>query len=892
MRKTLSFSFLVLAFFLLGSCQSGLLRNGNGNATTSDLSRTEAELRSQHLRQIKYNLSLDLMGAQAPAADATFEGDLTVRFDWEGPVENLRMEFFEGEILTLELNDTKLNSKDRLPYALDFPAQLIRVGSNTLHIVYRQKYSHSGEGLHRFQDPEDHEYYLYTNFEPFDANKFMPCFDQPDLRSQLTLHVRAPLSWKVVSSVREYSMLPIGGNANQWEFPASPEISTYLFSLYAGPYQEFTDSFVGADNHRIPLRLLVRKTLARYLNPDDRFQITKQGLKFYEDYFHTPYPFQKLDQIYVPEFNEGGMENAAAIAYTEWDLPRSQPTREMRRMTAELFLHEIAHMWFGDLVTMKWWNDLWLNESFATYMSHLAMERGTEFHEAWQMFAAQTKRGAYAQDAMSTTHPIEATINHTKEANANFDGITYNKGASVLKQLSYHITEDSFRKGLSDYFQSFSWKNTSLADFMGSLQKFTSQDLQLWSQRWLKQSGTDEVSASWKCEGNRLKALHLSLQMAPGREFRPQSLEVGLYQQGQKGFVSNKHLRAEFNTNSELDLKGNWPCPAFVSVNDNDHDFVKVRLDPVSQLALNKHLSEVQDPLTRSLLWSEFWRMVRETQIPLKDYVALVSAHFPQEKNEVIRKQIVATLTGTRSALYYWPRDNSGQLGRTAFVKQMESLFLRNLRESPSGSDEEKFWFDNLVEIAESPQIVDQFSVWLKAPVLSRKFKLDLDRQWALVRTLARHDSPLAKDFTEELIKADSSDRGHKAALSVQASAPDFATKKNWIDRVTQVPSELNLQDSESVLWSLFPIEQEPLKTRFENTFYEYFEQNRKSEDVTRAQAVLQALLPLVCESVPADRLRTKLSNPDQVDPSLLKSLRMRLDEDERCQRIRAGSQL
>ncbi|MBX3016279.1 MAG: aminopeptidase N [Bdellovibrionaceae bacterium] len=843
----------------------------------SDLLWTEAQSRKARLDNVAYTLKVDL----TPEGDE-FLGSATLNFDLKDPAQALRVDFFEGRVTRIEINGQAQPLTIKKDYWVELPAAALKAGANTVAIDYAQKYSRTGQGLHRFKDPEDGQFYLHTQFQPFDANRFMPCFDQPDLRATLKLQVTAPMKWQVVTATMETSK-KASGSHQVWDFPPTPKIATYLFSLHAGPYQMMRDQYGD-----VPLRIFVRPALAKYLNSNDWFMITKQGFRFFENYFGVKYPFKKYDQLIVPEFSFGGMENVAAVTYTESSVTRSNPTRRQRRGVAGLMLHEMAHMWFGDLVTMAWWNDLWLNESFATLMSSIAVAQSTEFKEEWQGFAANLKRWAYMQDAMETTHPIEAQVSRVKEALANFDGITYNKGAAVMKQLRYYMTETAFRKGIQDYMKTYAYKNTTLPDFIGSLQAHTQKDLTLWADSWLRQSGTDQVATNWACEGDKLKAITLTMTPSKGAQFRPQALEVGLF--GLKGdrVVALKQVRAELNGPAPLTLKGDWACPDFVYPNNGDHAYVNVKLDPNSLKLLETRLSDIQDLLVRSLVWNDLWRMVRESELPLKNYVAIVERNFQRETDEIILQQVVGTVGGGSSVLTYWPVDSDEQrAARTEFVRKFETDFLARLKLTSSGSDGEKFWVDNLIRFSETPTGLDAMAGWLKANRVSTRMPLDPDRKWGIVRQLVRFNHASANEAFERLKAEDRSDRGAKSALAVEAITPAAEVKSKWVNEITSKTASRPLEELQVVAYSLFPQEQDALKIKYEPAFFDYLAKNKNSEDEARSRTVIQGLLPLRCETKASVKLKETIEKDRDINPMVLKSIKMSLEEDERCQRIR-----
>lgn len=909
---------LAAIWLFLLSCSStpqgttARIQNAGTAAASSDLLWTEAQERKLRLSNINYEVKVDLTGDSDQ-----YSADYSVQFDLKDNDKDLRLDFFEGQVKDIKLNDQQLSASVKKPYWIELPASALKVGTNRLTLGYSQKYSKIGQGLHRFKDPEDGQYYLYSQFQPYYANRFLPSFDQPDLRATIKMQVTVPKGWQVITATRETAKMaavgqPTGGGyiseargsamrgargkitrpsteAELWDFPKSPAIATYLFSLHAGPYKVFSDTYVNKGS-RIPLRIFIRPAMAKYLDVNEWFTITKQGFKFFENYFAINYPFQKYDQLIVPESNFSGMENLAAVTYTEQVISRSKPTRNGRRSIANLMLHEMAHMWFGDLVTMAWWNDLWLNESFATLMASVAVDQATEFKDEWQNFAANVKRGAYIQDALTeTTHPIEVEVTRVKQALSIFDGITYNKGAAVMKQLRYFMTDEAFQKGIRQYMKKHAYQNTTLNDFIASLQAETKKDLSLWAERWLRQSGTDQVAATWTCQGNRLNQITVTMTPSTGAQFRPQSFELGLYQRkGNQVKIQNK-VRADLLSPEPKVIKGSWACPDFLYPNQGDHAYANVVLDQRSLELLTNHLSGVQDVLVRSLIWNDLWRMVRSSELPLKTYIAIVENNFSRETDEIILTQVVGSIGRSGgSVLAYWPDTTPEAVqARREFLNKMETDFIARLKKSESGSDIEKFWFDSLVRIGETPVALDATFAALQAGRVSPQFELDLDRKWGIVRQLTRFQHPQAQASLATLKKLDVSDRGLKSALSVDAVTPSLDVKRKWISEFTGRSNSRPLEELQIVAYSLFPNEQKQLQTQFESTFIDYFKKNKNSEDEKRVATVVYGLMPLRCQAQASEKVKSLIESDKDMNPGLLKNLKMSLQEDERCQKIR-----
>ncbi|MCC7440834.1 MAG: aminopeptidase N, partial [Bdellovibrionales bacterium] len=489
------------------------------------LSKEEALYRSERVSDVRYELSFELERTSTEAgATPVFGGKAVVRFKLKAPAEGLTLDFVGGTQAAAVVNGTPLGEETYNGKFIALPAQALKVGENEAAVEFTHPYSSSGAGLYRFVDPEDKRVYVYTDFEPFDANQLFPCFDQPDLKATYLAEVSAPASWTVVSASRETEATDLPAVEGQkgearklWKFPVTSRFSTYIFPLHAGPYKIWTadEPATGTvEGETIPLRLFARQSLARYVRPDDWFPATRQGFAFFQEYFASPYPFGKYDQLIVPDFNSGAMENVAAVTFSERYVKRGVPTRDDREGLAEVILHEMAHMWFGNLVTMKWWDDLWLNESFATFMAYLAAAEATEFTDIWQGFFDDTKQWAYWEDQLVTTHPIVAEVPDTSQAFANFDGITYGKGASALKQLSFLLSPPKFRDGVRAYMKKHAFQNTAMSDFMDSLSAASGTPLSGWTQSWLRTAGVNTISVDHACEGGKITRFLLT-QSAP-----------------------------------------------------------------------------------------------------------------------------------------------------------------------------------------------------------------------------------------------------------------------------------------------------------------------------------------------------------------------------------------
>ncbi|MFN2569128.1 MAG: aminopeptidase N, partial [Candidatus Dormibacteria bacterium] len=562
--------------------------------STDNLTRAEAAQRAALLSHTSYDIALTLH--DSPGRD-TFESITTIEFDCARPGASTFLDLDAPSVDRIEINGE--------PVSVDaFEDHRIALngligGRNTVRVVAACAYQHTGVGLHRVVDPVDERIYLFTHFEPFDAHKVFACFDQPDLKGPFSMHVTAPQAWKVISNgaVEREEAQP--GSQRLTHFAPTPPISTYLAAVVAGPFHA-----VFADHGNIPLGLFCRESLASHLDPEEIFEITRQGLDFFAEYFQIAYPFGKYDQLMVPEFNMGAMENPGCVTFNEAYVFRSKVTDASRSRRSNTILHEMAHMWFGDLVTMRWWDDLWLNESFATYMATLAVYEATRFRDSYVDFANATKSWAARQDQLPSTHPIAADMVDTESVRLNFDGITYAKGASVLRQLVAWVGDDPFREGLRQYFRDFQWSNATLAEFLAALERSSGRELGSWSREWLETAGIATLRPESTAENGRYTELAVIQSASPEHPtLRSHRLALGFY-----SFNGGDELRR--TRRLEIDVHGprtevveavGEAVPDLLLINDGDLAFAKVRLDPRSTATLVASMRKIDDPLSRAL---------------------------------------------------------------------------------------------------------------------------------------------------------------------------------------------------------------------------------------------------------------------------------------------------
>jgi aminopeptidase N len=705
-----------------------------------NLTRTDAAARAELLDVEAYEIVLDVTDGAGHPGEGTFRSTTTVRFTARRPGADTFLDLIADTVHSATLNGAPL---DVGSYTEDGGLPLPGLAAeNTLVVDADCRYSNSGEGLHRFLDPEDGQVYLYTQFEPADAKRMFACFDQPDLKASFTLRVTAPFDWQVVSNTGERTIEAGPAGSQLVRFAPTKRISTYLVALIAGPYARVTDL------HRdIPLGIYCRASLAQYLDPKEIFEVTKQGFDFYHEVFDYPYPFDKYDQLFVPEFNAGAMENAGAVTFLEEYVFRSKTSRARYERRAETILHELAHMWFGDLVTMRWWDDLWLNESFATYISTLCQAEATEYRTAWTTFANTEKAWAYAQDQLPSTHPIAADIPDVAAVEVNFDGITYAKGASVLKQLVAYVGREEFLAGVRRYFRRHEYGNTSLTDLLGPLSESSGRPLAEWAEQWLRTSQVNTLRPVFELtDDGRYASFAIEQTAVPEHPvLRRHRLAVGLYSPGPEGLtrVHRVELDVDGARTEVAELVGH-PAADLVLVNDDDLTYAKLRLDERSLATLRSRIGEMPDSLARALCWSAAWDMTRDAELPAREWVQTVLSGVDAESEISVMQALLARV---QSALASYADPAWAPTGWAALADKA----VAGLAAAAPGSDAQLQWSRTLASAARTEEhgLLDGSR---EIPGLT----VDADARWAFLQGLvaigaagdAEIDAEAARDAT------------------------------------------------------------------------------------------------------------------------------------------------
>ncbi|GAA2842861.1 aminopeptidase N [Leucobacter komagatae] len=737
----------------------------------TNLTRVEAQERASIVTSHSYEVALDLT-----TGPETFAADTTVRFDATAGAATF-IDVIADSVESIELNGAELNPAELFA---DSRIQLPNLAAeNTLRIRSTMRYMNTGEGLHRFEDPADGEVYLYSQFEVPDSRRMFPVFEQPDLKATFQFTITAPARWKVVSNQPTPEPTPAGTKAGAqgadwaeqdiatWTFGKTPVMSSYITALIAGPYREVRGELTSTDGRVIPLGVFCRESLAPYLDADYIFDKTREGFKFFETEFDYPYPFDKYDQLFVPEYNMGAMENIGAVTFTEAYVFRSQVTDAMRERRVVTILHELAHMWFGDLVTMRWWNDLWLNESFAEYMSVLATAEATEWTGSWTTFVGSEKSWAYRQDQLPSTHPIVAPIRDLEDVLVNFDGITYAKGASVLKQLVAWVGREPFMQGVHDYFVKHNHSNTELPDLMVELEARSGRDLSDWTKKWLETAGVNTLRPEFTvdAEGNFETFAITQTAAADYPTIRPHRIAVGLYEEQEGKLVRVKRLELDVDgaSTNVPELVGTQQ-PALVLLNDEDLSYAKIRFDERSLETASTQLGQIEDSLARSLVWGSLWDATRDGEFPASRFVDIVLAHVAGETNSTVLRTVIQQLVLSASS-YVAPAKREATLEKAA-----DALWQLALA-AEAGSDNQFQFVKAFASLAGTDAQLDQVLALLEERTPLTGLDIDTDLGWELLISLAAGGRATGAEIDAALAD-DRTATGNQSAAHARAALP------------------------------------------------------------------------------------------------------------------------
>ncbi|GAA5198411.1 aminopeptidase N [Microbacterium jejuense] len=729
-----------------------------------NLTRIEAQERRAIVDTQSYEVALDLMkGAEV------FGSRTVVRFTATPGAATFI------DLIARDVREITLNGRSIDPAAAFADSRIALTdlaADNELVIDADCLYTNTGEGLHRFVDPVDGEVYLYSQFEVPDSRRVFAVFEQPDLKATFQFTITAPEPWKVVSNSPTPEPTAHGDGSATWVFEATPRISSYITALIAGPYEATFSELTSASGRVIPLGVYGRKSLWQFLDADYIFDKTREGFAYFEEKFDFPYPFAKYDQLFVPEFNAGAMENAGAVTFTETYVFRSKVTDAVKERRVVTILHELAHMWFGDLVTMKWWNDLWLNESFAEWASTIATAEATEWTEAWTTFNAMEKTWAYRQDQLPSTHPVVAQINDLEDVQVNFDGITYAKGGSVLKQLAAWVGIEAFFGGVAAYFKKHQWSNTEVGDLLAELEATSGRELSTWSKKWLETAGVNTLAPEIVTDVDGKITRFAIVQTAPADypTIRPHRLGVGFYDLEGDALVRVHHI--ELDVDGDLtevpELKG-IARPALVLLNDEDLAYAKIRLDAQSLQTAIDHLGKISDPLARSLVWGAAWDQTRDAEASASDYVDLVLRNIGAETESTTVRTTLGQLQLAANS-YVAPEK------RDATRAKVADALWELAQSAEAGSDSQLQFVTAFASAAATAAQWDKVRAVREGAETFAGLEVDTDLSWQLLVSLAAGGVVTAADI-DAALEADNTAKGGEFAAQAKAALPSTEAK-------------------------------------------------------------------------------------------------------------------
>lgn len=748
----------------------------SSGALQSFLAQPQAENRfnvfdPKKANQISYDLIVKIMKGES------YKGRVDIKFALSQLSNDLFLDYAGSTIDDISVNNSDLPKSDKFASLkqgrfVNLPQNSLVKGENQLSIKFSNKYVNDGNGLHSFTDT-DGQQYIYSNLEPYHANKIFPCFDQPDLKAKFNLTVLAPKEWNVISNELITEKQPSAEKLEEflkpeeqdkykvWSFNPTPPLSTYLYALIAGPYKEIRRK---SPYKNLPMSLYSRESLFKHLEKqsEEIFEITEESMKFFEKFFGYNYPFSKYDQIFCPEFNVGAMENPGAVTFNDRYVFKDDVTRETKSNLANTISHELSHMWFGNLVTMKWWNDLWLNESFADYISHHCLAnvdlKHSQLEDSWHMFFKR-KGWGYREDQLDTTHPIAGDVLNTEQAENIFDGITYSKGAATIKQLLCLMGEENFSKAMKQYFHRYQWSNASFGDFIKNLEEFYitknanyPSDLQAWQKDWWKIAGLNECTPEWSRKSNEL-IIRQGYAHPDHRTLRNHKMKIAYFDKNGKIYeIQDVVLKNEKETRVQMPAQ----TPEAVLLNYYDEAFIKVRLDAVSIEFFKQNLASVDDELTRAIVWRALWDMLRDGQLPSTEFVEISCRSLAKEKSDsILSNLLLFTEGGIRN---FTPKSLRSFMSYRVFNSIYEALL--NLK-----ADEKnrivllRNW---LIQTAEDPQHIQILLDWFDGKHEALKgIELGIKDRWGIVRAAFRSkdlSQQVKESYFEQVAKIDPSD--------------------------------------------------------------------------------------------------------------------------------------
>ncbi len=856
---------------------------------TANITRAEAEQRSAVVEAHAYRVLVDLTDGATDEPGKTFRSRTEMDIRAEGPATHLDLIAASVTEATVDGQPIPVDGFDG--YRLPLPA--MEPGDHTVVVEAVCPYSITGEGLHRFVDPADSRIYLYSQFETADARRMFATFEQPDQKATFQLSVVAPSHWQVISNSPRVQPTNLSDGVSRWDHAPTPRISTYITALVAGEYH-VVDGEIRSDAKTIPAAVACRQSVAEFLDADRILETTQRGFEVFEGAFGVPYPFDSYDQIFVPEFNAGAMENAGCVTFRDEYLFRYRVTAREMESRDNTILHELAHMWFGDLVTMAWWDDLWLNESFAEWASHYAADEISRRYDTgadpWASFSNERKAWAYLQDQLSTTHPIAADMGDLEKVEQNFDGITYAKGASVLKLLVSFVGEEAFRAGVSQYFHKHAWGNTTLGDLLVELEEASGRDLSWFTGQWLETAGVNTLRADFDVDDDgtftRFAIEQTAAEAHPTLRRHRLGIAIFTLTDGELRRAHTVELDIDGASTDVEELVGIHRGDV-VLVNDGDLTYAKVRFDAVSATALVENIAVLNDPLARAVTWSSFWDSVRDGDIAPQDFVSLALRGIESETD------MAATATVLSQAAVCSGRFMAPELRADANARLTAGL-ARLLKHAETGSDKQVIIAKALVGSARSAEALELISGWLRDEEVPEGLAIDTGMRWSIISSLARGGAVDASVIDAER-ERDNTSAGAERAAGAKAALPDPEAKAEAWRRATQ-DAEVPNETHRSIAMGFWHLGQEDVTRPYADKYREMAGAISRREGIwgERGYAAIGTVLrwlfpdPLISTEL-VDHYETWLKDNDPTQ-QVKRSVAERLDEARRALRCQERS--
>ena len=878
----------IISTLLLVACGEQAVTSVNSTSTADypirpaldQLSQTQAIARKARVSDISYVLDIDLVSLVD-----SYQGRVTANFTLTDSDRPLEIDFTGGSVNGVVVNGETLDP-DYNGYFLTLPTSALLAGRNAVVIEYVHPFDQDGTGLHRFVDPEDDRTYLYTYLWPYYSNRLFPNFDQPNLKATYELTVRAAADWQVVSSTTE-DAIETDGDTKVWHFPQSEKFSSYIFSLHAGPYQIWED--MAGD---VPIRLMARQSLREYVAVEEWMSYTKSGLAHYRDYFDIPYPFEKYDQVIVPDFLIGAMENVAAVTFSESYVDRGASNRFNSQRRAGTILHEMAHMWFGDLVTMNWWNGLWLNESFATLMSSIAVSQATEFDDLWHDFYLSENLTAISADNAVSTHPIEVPVVSTNDFFNVFDAITYDKGASVLNQLSHYLGREDFRLGVSNYLKKHSWENTELDDFMKSLSEQSGINLDPWAQDWMYQAGVNTIEARFSCDSNGISSFAI-LQTVPDDypTLRDQRVQLGLFTTDASGSIElNTAIPIEiFGAETQVPQAIGLDCPNLALPNYQGWGYTEVSLDEVSMdtIISDNAIERIDDPLMRSMIWTSLFNAPSNGQMENSILLETLIASLPVEENDRIIRRTMATLVSNLNLLERLGGEYANELAEYGPQAEQQLWQLINAGVNDEAGSQSlstlNLRLSRYIGLARSFEALGNLASLLEDATRISGLSLGQNQRWNIIQRFTARDYNGARELLAAERERDPSDAGRRSAIAAQAGLPDLNIKREWVTRILDTENPLPLSNLRAAMGSIFPTGQEELQLALLPQLTSNLSQLALNRDNYFQQTYGRDLFSGICEQQGLEILSNAISDSDAIGATLYRFMSENVQSASQC---------